>query len=262
MQEICQLTEKIRDRKGRRGKMFPCKFDLHNHTVASGHAYSTIGEIADAAQKRGLELIGIADHGPAMPGGPHLYHFGNRPAVPKRIGEMEVFFGVEANIISTDGKLDLPTSILTRLDFVAAGLHTATGYPGENKADNTKALIAAMENPYLDFIVHPGNPRFPIDVEEIALAAVRTGTALELNNSSLTICRLGSEGICITLAKRIAQLGGKIILGSDSHISSNVGNLDAALDLAQRAGLSGEQILNTSRQLLDQYLQERRRHRP
>lgn len=241
--------------------MFPCKFDLHNHTVASGHAYSTLEEIVTAAQRRGLELVGIADHGPAMPGGPHLYHFGNRLAVPERFGELDVFFGVEANIISQDGKLDLPISILKGLDFVAAGLHPATGYMGENKADNTQALIAAMENPYVDFVVHPGNPRFPMDVEQVAQAAVRTGVALELNNSSLTICRLGSEGTCMILAKRMAELGGKIILGSDSHISSNVGNLDAALDLAQRAGLREKQILNTDRELLAKHLADRRKLR-
>lgn len=239
--------------------MFPCKFDLHNHTVASGHAYSTIEEIADRAGKVGLELVGISDHGPAMPGGPHLYHFGNRLAVPEKVHGVELLFGVEANIISTQGELDLPSSILSGLDFVAAGLHPATGYEGENKADNTKALIAAMENPELHFIVHPGNPRFPIDMEAVAQAAVRTGVALELNNSSLTVCRLGSEGTCFELAKRMAQLGGKVILGSDSHISSNVGNLDAALDLAKRAGLGAEQILNTSREILEQHLAARRR---
>mgnify|MGYP000849565947 FL=1 len=239
--------------------MFPCKFDLHNHTVASGHAYSTIEEIAARAGKIGLELVGISDHGPSMPGGPHLYHFGNRLAVPKLIEGVEILFGVEANIISTCGQLDLPPSILGSLDFVAAGLHPATGYEGENKADNTKALICAMENPDLDFIVHPGNPRFPMDVEAVVQAAVRTGVALELNNSSLTICRRGSEGTCFELAKRMAQLGGKVILGSDSHASCNVGNLDAALALAKRAGLRAEQILNTSRELLEQHLAARRR---
>ena len=84
--------------------MYTC-FDLHNHTVASGHAYSTIEEIAARAKDRGLQLVGIADHGPAMPGGPHLYYFGNHGQVPRQIDGMEIRFGVEANIISTDGKL-------------------------------------------------------------------------------------------------------------------------------------------------------------
>ena len=42
--------------------------DMHTHTVASGHAYNTIYEMAQSAADKGLELLGIADHGPAMPG--------------------------------------------------------------------------------------------------------------------------------------------------------------------------------------------------
>ena len=47
------------------------KADLHTHTLSSGHAYSTIDEMAKGAQKRGLNLIAITDHGPAMPGASH-----------------------------------------------------------------------------------------------------------------------------------------------------------------------------------------------
>jgi putative hydrolase len=241
--------------------MYYPKWDLHNHTVASGHAYSTLEEVADAAAKRGLELVGISDHGPAMPGGPHLYYFGNQRQVPRRIGEIQVRFGVEANIISPGGKLDLPTALLRELDFVAAGLHVDTGYEGQTKAQHTKTLIAAMENPAVDFIVHPGNPRFPIDVEAVAKAAVRTGVALEVNNSSLTMARLGSEEICLQLALLLAELGGQVILGSDSHVSSNVGKLDAAVALARKAGLREEQILNGSTERLKAYLARRRRQK-
>ena len=33
--------------------------DLHTHTVASGHAYSTVQEMAKAAADKGLKLLGI-----------------------------------------------------------------------------------------------------------------------------------------------------------------------------------------------------------
>ena len=48
--------------------------DLHIHSIASGHAYSTVNENAKAAADRGLQLIALTDHGPKMPGGPHLYY--------------------------------------------------------------------------------------------------------------------------------------------------------------------------------------------
>ena len=57
--------------------------DLHTHSVASGHAYSTISELALAAAERGLKMIAITDHGPAIPGGPHLYHFSNLKVLPE-----------------------------------------------------------------------------------------------------------------------------------------------------------------------------------
>ena len=37
--------------------------DLHTHTIASGHAYNTILEMAQAASDQGLELLGITEHG-------------------------------------------------------------------------------------------------------------------------------------------------------------------------------------------------------
>ncbi len=50
--------------------------DLHNHTVASGHAYSTVEELISRAKRR-LKVLGISDHTPAMPGGANLLHFAN-----------------------------------------------------------------------------------------------------------------------------------------------------------------------------------------
>ena len=42
--------------------------DVHTHTLASGHAYNTIMEMAKAASEKGMELLGITEHAPAMPG--------------------------------------------------------------------------------------------------------------------------------------------------------------------------------------------------
>ena len=36
--------------------------DMHMHTLASGHAYGTIREMAAAAKEKGLHLIGISEH--------------------------------------------------------------------------------------------------------------------------------------------------------------------------------------------------------
>ena len=41
--------------------------DAHTHTVASGHAYSSLQEMAKAAADMGLEVLGITEHGPSVP---------------------------------------------------------------------------------------------------------------------------------------------------------------------------------------------------
>ena len=81
--------------------------DLHIHTVSSGHAYSTVMENVRAAADKGLEMIAITDHGPAMPGGPHEYHFGNMQVLPDELFGVRILKGVEANVIDRAGNLDL-----------------------------------------------------------------------------------------------------------------------------------------------------------
>ena len=42
--------------------------DVHTHTVASGHAFSTLQEMTVAASEKGLKLLGITEHAPGIPG--------------------------------------------------------------------------------------------------------------------------------------------------------------------------------------------------
>ena len=39
------------------------RLDTHTHTIASGHAYNTMTEMIKEAAAKGLELIGITEHG-------------------------------------------------------------------------------------------------------------------------------------------------------------------------------------------------------
>src|SRR3990172_5803131 len=145
--------------------------DLHVHTVASGHAFSTVEEIVKAASLKGLKGIGLTDHGPALPGGAHPYHFWNQRVFPREMGGVRIFRGAEANIVNLKGEIDLAEEILESLDLVLVAFHLYCGYDGKSALENTKVLIKAMENPLVDGIVHPGNPVFPIHAEEVVKAA-------------------------------------------------------------------------------------------
>ena len=228
--------------------------DMHSHTISSGHAYSTINELAQEAARKGLLALAITDHGPSLPGGPHIYHFGAMRFIPEKICGVRIFRGVEANIIDARGTLDLPEHYLANLDFVMAGLHEGCGFDGKEGATYTTAIINAMGNPLVKAISHPGNPIFQLDYERIVPAACRTATALEMNNTSFSISRKGSKPNCETLAHLAATHGAPIVIGSDAHIAQMVGVLDDAVATVVAAGIPSSQVINADMQGLLQFL--------
>lgn len=231
--------------------------DLHTHTIASGHAYSTVDEMAQGAAEAGLEILAITDHGPALPGGPHIYHFTNLRVLPERICGVRILKGVEANICTPEGGLDLEERVLKNLDIVLAGFHVKSGYDPGTVEENTRAMIGAIRNPYVDVIVHPGNPIYKVDIEAVVAAAAEAGKALEINNASLCGIRPGSETNCAAFAKMAAEMGAIVALGSDAHYHADVGKLGAALALALEAGVPPENILNVSADRVLKFLRDR-----
>ena len=228
--------------------------DLHIHTVASGHAYSTVEEYAAAAKKKKLKVIAITDHGPAMPGGADPYHFSNQRMIPDILNGVRILRGGEINIIDPEGRLDLSNEYLKTMDFVSIAMHPKCGYEGSGETENTKTLLKAMHNKYVKVLAHPGNPMYPIDFKKVIPIAKERGILIELNNSSLTISRKGSFDRCFEIAKFVKSIGWKVTLGSDAHISTMVGDLDTVLKMAMDAGLKKEDIINTSMDLIDKYL--------
>jgi putative hydrolase len=228
--------------------------DLHTHTVASGHAYSTVNELATAAAAKGLAALAITDHGPALPGAPHMYHFGAMRFIPREIAGVRILTGVEANILDVHGGLDLPEFFLGKLDFVMAGLHEGCGFDNAGIDRNTTAVIQAMSNPLVKAISHPGNPIFPLHLEVVVEAAVKTGVALEINNASFSFSRKGSRPNCEALARLLATCRAPVAVGSDAHIAQGVGVFDEALAVLSQAGVAEEQLVNSSMERLLAFL--------
>ena len=81
--------------------------DLHTHTIVSGHAYSTLREMAKAASDKGLELLGITEHAPKMPGTCHLFYFDNLRIVPRELYGIELVLGSQQHAaVLGDPQLD------------------------------------------------------------------------------------------------------------------------------------------------------------
>lgn len=233
--------------------------DTHCHTIASGHAYSTISEIAETAFEKGLKLIAMTDHGPAMPGGPHIFHIGNQRVMPDYIKGVRVLKGVEANIMDFEGGLDLQDNYLNKLEIVIASFHDVCTAPGSVE-ENTRALVQAMKNPYVDIIAHPGNPYYPIDIDRFIQCAFDTGTLIEINNSSFVGSRKGSAENCRRIAAKAKEKGVRLVAGSDCHICYDVGKFNKVEEIFEELGMPEELVINTDPRKLIDYLNSKGRN--
>lgn len=238
--------------------------DFHTHTKYSSSDGGSILENALAAKKAGLETLGIADHGPANWG--HFRLTGNAVferilresrEVEREISGIKILAGVEANIVSYEGDLDVSLEIQHKLDQVLAGFHL-TVIPNrlreglkfavyrtlgdlspqlrrKARNENTKAIIEAVYKNGIDIITHPGL-RISIDTSELARACAINETALEINSKH------GAE--TVGFIKAAAAEGVKFAIGSDAHRPKDVGVLLPGIHAAQMAGLKADQIIN------------------
>ncbi len=220
--------------------------DLHTHTIDSGHGYSTLKENIETAKEQGLKYLGLSEHGPALPGGPHIFFFTNYRCIPRQYGNLRLFCGIEANIIDYEGHFDVDEGILKRMDYVIASMHVPCVKPG-SREENTWASIKAMKNPYVKILGHPDDSRFPLDYEALVQAAVEEKVALEVNNSSLhpQAAREGGRENITTLLNTCKKYGAPIILGTDSHICYTVGKFEQSIALIKELDFPEELILNT-----------------
>ena len=219
--------------------------DLHTHTISSGHAYSTIKENIDSGSYRGLRYLGISDHAPNMPGGPHVFHFHNLRIVPKMVNGVITLIGSEVNIIDYDGRVDLSDEDLESLDYAIVSLHMPCIKPGTVE-ENTNAVIKAMDRPKVKIIGHLDDDRYPVDYEKVVLKAKEKNILLELNNSSLKPngFRKGALENDTKMLKLCMKHNVKIIFGSDAHICYDVANFENCKKLVEDLNFPVELIVN------------------
>ena len=229
--------------------------DVHTHTLASGHAYSTIREMAQTASEKGLKLLGITEHGPKMPGSCHRLYFQNLKVVDLQMFGVELLLGAELNILDSEGTVDLPDSVLQKLDVTIASLHIPCMKPGTLE-ENTRAYINAMKNPLINIIGHPDDRRYPVDYKELVLAAREYGTLLELNNASLTAggARVNARPMDIELLELCREHQVPIVIGSDAHIHLAVGNHTQAESLLTELDFPEHLIVNQNEDYLKKYV--------
>jgi putative hydrolase len=255
--------------------------DYHTHTRFS-HGRGSIAENVEAAARAGLTEVGICDHGPA------LLFIGLRSE--DRLAEMRrqveeaqarhpsirVLLGLEANVVSPEGDLDVSDAALAALDILLVGLHpqirpsrwqgawplvwnnalawvagrlavggrAAAGEGwgarmiAEARRINTRALVRAVERYPVLAVTHAGL-KMDVDMEELARACARRGTAIEINSL---------HGYPREADLEVAlRCGARFIISSDAHDPGRVGYLRAGLERARRAGIPPHLVLNARR---------------
>lgn len=241
-------------------------YDLHTHTTHSD-GQGTVAELFETAERKGYGL-GVSDH---------LYCGGMDTAkeVLAYLEELEqypVLKGCEANIgepYSSDEKM------ISRFDYVIASVHSAPDLmgkmlplnlyfgdrAGENRSWNNpfcmgksekylSALLPIIEHnmqtqrmdiyghcTVLPFYEHLSGSQFLIDWEnELIALCKKYKIALEISGlwkepGLAMICRAKEAGI-------------KFTLGSDCHMRPDICNLDYAIDMVNKAGLTEADFLN------------------
>ena len=219
--------------------------DTHTHTVASTHAYSTVHEYFVAARERGIQMFASTDHAPTMPDGPHFWHFGNMKVLPRVVENVAMLRGIEANILPDEQGVDIPDRLTEFLDIAIASFHEPV-FPFCDKSTHTRAMIAAMATGKVQILGHPGNPSYPIDEDEIVRAAKDLNVLIEINNSSFTHSRLGSEQSCLKFLELVDKHDWRVVFASDAHSAYQLGEVSACIEKAQALGFPMARVVSAT----------------
>lgn len=237
--------------------------DYHTHTIYSSgkfhskHAKGTIYENALIAKQKGLSEIGITDHGLK-----HKLYGLQKKNIAKMREEIKnaeqelgikILLGIEANIISSEGDVDLTKDEIGLFDYIVVGFHTFAksknikevfkfflpnmlGFKRKKDIErNTKALTLAMQKYPIKFISHP-QINMPLNLVEVCKVANESNTMLEINGKRINY---SEEDINI-----IKKYKTKLIINSDAHLPEHVAEVNKPLNFAIKNNISLEQITN------------------
>jgi DNA polymerase (family X) len=224
------------------------KGDLQVHSENSDGT-ATVEEMARGAKAFGLDYIAITDHTKSLKlaGGLEeqelLEQADKISQLNDRLREEEfrILSSAEVNIMK-DGSLDIPNTVLDKLDIVGAAIHSHFNLPIETQ---TERLIKAAKNPSVDILFHPTgrliNKRagYPLDIEKVIEAAKDTNTVLEIDAH---YDRLDLKDEYVRMAVRN---GVKLVIDSDAHHPIHYSFLTFGIAQARRGWAIQSDILNT-----------------
>lgn len=238
--------------------MYTIIADLHTHTLASTHAYSTVQEMAVSARDKGLFALALTDHARSMPGAPGPWFFTSLHELPLVYKDVLLLAGMEANVLDFSGTLDISDIERQRMDWVVASIHNI-GLPGlENPTVDkcTQLWMHVAHDPVVNVIGHSGSPEFRYDYETVIPEFGRCHKLVEINAHSFDT-RQANVPNCRAIALCCKKYGVPIVVNSDAHFETSVKDHAAALEMLAEIEFPEELILNANKGRLLEYL---RRH--
>ena len=220
---------------------------FHNHTTASD-GRNTLEEMAEEADRRGWEYLGISDHSKAsfQANGLDEERLARQVEAIYELNQsgrfrVHLFAGCEVDVLS-GGKLDFEDEVLDTLDYVVASVHAGLTQDEETM---TARFIKAIEHPRVTMVGHLSGRLLlrreasKMDVNRIIDAAVAHGTLLELNANPM---RLDLDW---RHWKRAAEKGMLCCINPDAHALHHFDYQLAGVNTARKGWLTAEQVLNT-----------------
>src|SRR2546422_995892 len=219
--------------------------DLQMHTRWSDGSDS-VEAMAKAAKALGYEYLAITDHSQSLKfvGGVTVDELREHARAAKKASDkvgIAVLMGTECDILP-DGRLDYPDDTLRDLDVVVCSVHSRLRMP---RQEMTARIVKAMENRHTDILGHPTGrllgqrEAYEIDLEQLIDAALRTGTALEINASPQ---RLDLNDV---QAKTAKERGAQLVISTDAHNRYQLKYMEFGIGIARRAWIEATNVLNT-----------------
>lgn len=219
--------------------------DLHVHTDATD-GRASLREMVAAARARGYGYMAITDHSRrlGMAHGLDVKRLARQMEEIDRLNDslkgFTVLKAIEVDILE-DGALDLPDTILNKLDLVIGAIHSRFDLPREAQ---TERILRAMDRRCFNILAHPTGrlinrrPAYAVDIERVMRGALERGCFLELNAQPE---RLDLNDAHCRLAK---SMGLKLAISTDAHAEPELGYMRFGVDQARRGWLEAADVLN------------------
>ena len=140
-----------------------------------------------------------------------------------------------------DGALDYPDELLRELDYTVCSIHSRFSL---NREQQTQRVLRAMDNPNFTILGHATGglllkrPGYELDMHRVIEHARQNGCFFEIDSSPDRL-DLSTEN-----ARLAVQAGVKIVISTDAHSRREFGLIRYGLDVARRAGMTRNDVLN------------------